>query len=320
MRQNTYPRPAPPEGPVAAAVGTAFRQYGVLSWPQARAHGVRHCDVRRLRRGGAWGNPYPQVYSVRSLLPSPGTDDMFLSVVMAAQLATGPRAFAGGETAARLWGMRGLRRWDGREVHMVIPARGTQRHVHGITLHTWNVPEEEVVTRDDGIRLTTPRRTLADVLTRVDRDTAVCLMDSSLNQGLVDDEDTEWIEETNRGRRGCVKVRAWWPLADARAQSPLETRVRLVCVDGGLPPTALQQGFTDGSGSLIAVVDFWWEERRLIGEADGIGPHSTPQALLKDRERQNALQLWYPDVRMVRFTWRDLQRPGYILSSITRAG
>src|SRR5699024_3814003 len=42
-----------------------------------------------------------------------------------------------------------------------------------------------------------------------------------------------------------------------------------------------------------------WEDRELIGEADGIGPHSTPQALAWDRERQNALQLHYPNVRVV---------------------
>lgn len=304
------------EKTVAAAMGTASSQFGMISWAQARAHGLRHHDIRRLRRSGAWGNPYPQVYSVRSLLAPTNTDRWFRTAIMAAQLALGPYSFAGGETAARLWGMQGLKPWDGRTVHMVIPALGSQRHIRGITLHSWYTAPEEVTTTEDGIRTTDPGRSLRDTLLHVDRNTAVCLMDSCLNQGLVTEEDVEILERRNRGRKGCVRVRNWWPLADGRAQSPLETRVRLVCVDGGVPPSSLQHRFTDSSGRLIGIVDFWWEDRELIGEADGIGPHSTPQALAWDRERQNALQLHYPNVRVVRFTWQDLSRPSYILAAV----
>lgn len=81
-------------------------------------------------------------------------------------------------------------------------------------------------------------------------------------------------------------------------------------------PDELQRRFTDQAGRTVAVVDFWWERARLIGEADGLGPHSTPYALARDRERQNALQRLYPDVRIARFTWADLHRPKYILALV----
>ncbi|GAB3723263.1 hypothetical protein [Nocardiopsis nanhaiensis] len=144
-------------------------------------------------------------------------------------------------------------------------------------------------------------------------------MDSPLHQGLILEEDIEELELANRGRKECVQVRRWWPMADGRAASPLETLVRLICIDGGAPPTDLQHRFRDGNGHTIGIADFWWEEHRLIGEADGHGPHSHPQALLRDRDRQNALQRWHPGVRIVRFTWQDLKRPQYILASITHA-
>ncbi|NYH53935.1 hypothetical protein HNR06_003524 [Nocardiopsis arvandica] len=312
--------PPRPGGPLPAATGTAVRQYGVLSWQQARAHGLRQTDIRCLLRGGEWGRPYRQVYAVRSLLPPMGSPDRLRSGVMAAQLALGPHAFAAGETAALLWGMQGLPRWDGREAHMVVPALGAQRHVTGITLHSWDTPAEELTEIGGCIRVTRPGRTLRDTLLRVDRDTAVCLMDSALNQGLVRQEEFEELERANRRRRGCVNVRRWWSLADSRSQSALETRIRLVCVDGGLPPDELQRRFVDGSGRTLAVVDFWWEASRLIGEADGLGPHSSPRALARDRERQNALQRWYPDARIVRFTWQDLRRPEYILAAVAGTG
>lgn len=302
-----------------AALTIAARQHGVLSWDQARHAGVTKSDARRLIRNGEWGRPHTGVYSIRALTTPSDSDAHLRSATMAAQLALGPNAFAGGETAARLWGIQGLPRWDGRTVHMVIPALGAQRHHYRITLHSWQIPPDEISTTA-GIRLTKPGRTLRDTLLRVDRETAVCLMDSALHQGLILEEDIEGLELANRGRKGCVNVRRWWSLADGRAESPLETRVRLICVDGGMPPTNLQHRLRDGHGRTIGIADFWWEEHQLIGEADGHGPHSLPQALLKDRERQNALQLWHPDVRIVRFTWQDLKRPQYILASIARAG
>ncbi|WP_150244425.1 hypothetical protein [Nocardiopsis quinghaiensis] len=319
MRQAIPPPSDSGDAAVSAALAVASRQYGMVSWAQARGAGLTHDDIRRLLRGG-WGRPYPQVYWTRAPTNTSEPAVRLRAAVMAAQLALGPYSFAGGETAARLWDMQGLKRWDGREMHMVIPALGAQRHIRGIHLHSWDTEPEEVTTIGDGIRVTDPGRSLRDTLLRVDRDTAVCLMDSCLNQGLITDEDTERLERANRGRRGCVRVREWWPLADGRAQSALETRVRLVCTDGGLAPTELQRRFTDGHGRLIGIVDFWWEHLGLIGEADGIGPHSTPQALARDRERQNALQLWHPHVRVVRFTWQDLQRPEYILATVARAG
>lgn len=301
-------------------LGIAARQYGLLTWDQALTSGLTWSDIRRLLRAGQWGHPLPRVYSIRGLITDNDPSQRLRTKVMAAQLALGPKSFAGAETAVHLWRMQGLPRWDGETIHMVIPALGAQRHIRGIVLHTWDTLPEEITSIDGGLRLTTPGRTLRDTLLRVDRRTAVCLMDSVLNQGLVDEAEFEHLESANRGRRGCVRVRPWWLLADGRSQSPLETRVRLICADGGLPPTELQRPFYDGRGRLIGVVDFWWEGLRVIGEADGIGPHSLPEVLARDRSRQNDLLAWYPNTRLVRFTWQDLKRPKYILATLVKAG
>ncbi|MFW6640916.1 hypothetical protein ACOALZ_12855 [Nocardiopsis algeriensis] len=303
-----------------AAVAVAAGQYGVLSWPQARECGLNRYDLRRMLRRGEWLHPHHQVYVVRRLMPGAGTPERLRCLVMAAQLALGPRACAAGPTAARLWGIRGLDRWNGHGIHMVVPALKRPRELAGVDLHGWNVRPEEVAVLGDGLRVTDPGRTLRDTVPGLDRESAVCLMDSALNQGLLGQEDIPRLNDRMRGRAGCVDMRRWWGLADGRAQSPLETRIRLICQDGGMPPDELQRRFTDREGRTVAVVDFWWEGPRLIGEADGLGPHSTPRALARDRERQNALQVLYPDVRIVRFTWADLKRPGYILALVAGGG
>ncbi|WP_223809239.1 endonuclease domain-containing protein [Nocardiopsis listeri] len=314
------PPSSPTLDPMAAALTVAAAQYGVLSYPQAQACGLHKYDLRRMVRRGEWLHPHLQVYVVRHLMPAAGTPERLRCLVMAAQLALGSRACAAGPTAARLWGMRGLERWDGRRVHMVIPALKKPRKLTRVDLRGWNVRPEEITVLGDGLRVTDPGRTLRDTVPALDRESAVCLMDSALNQGLLRQEDIEPMNRVMRGRARCVDVRRWWRLADGRAQSPLETRIRLICQDGGVPPDELQRRFTDRSGRTVAVVDFWWEKTRLIGEADGLGPHGTARALARDRERQNALQVLYPDVRIVRFTWADLRRPGYILALVTGRG
>ncbi|WP_242676947.1 type IV toxin-antitoxin system AbiEi family antitoxin domain-containing protein [Streptomonospora litoralis] len=295
----------------------AGAQYGVLTLAQARRCGMAEGEVRHLVRRGAWVRVHQGVFRIREL-EDRSERGRLLSAVMAAQSALGPAAFASAETAARLWGLHGLPMWDGT-VHMTLPATGTPYRIPGVRLYTWATEPKETVSRGR-IRATRPGRTLRDVVLRVDRYTAVCLLDSALNQGLVRSGELSGLATANRARSGCRRSRPWWGLADGRAQSPLETRIRLVCADGGVPPDDLQHPFHDARGRLLAVGDLWWSDRRLLVEADGRAPHELPESLLRDRRRQNALELARPDVRIIRFTWADLACPNYILETVRGVG
>jgi hypothetical protein len=113
-------------------------------------------------------------------------------------------------------------------------------------------------------------------------------------------------------------VREVLPWADERAQTPLETRVRLACIDGAVAPDELQYAVRDKRGRIVGFGDLAWLKRArpLIGEADGRTPHSAPAALLYDRRRSNEFVLSYCDI--VRFTWADALQPIYI-QQIVRA-
>ena len=105
------------------------------------------------------------------------------------------------------------------------------------------------------------------------------------------------------GRRGAVIRRPWLGLADGRAESPLETRGRLRCHDAGMLPDELQAVIRRPDGSTAARVDMLWHEPRLVAEADGAAFHDQPDALFKDRHRQNELAAL--GFTVVRFTWQD---------------
>ncbi|WP_231928455.1 endonuclease domain-containing protein [Micromonospora echinaurantiaca] len=158
---------------------------------------------------------------------------------------------------------------------------------------------------------------MVDLILREDRYPAVCVLDSALNRGPIDGDDLLAVPRLIRGRRGAVAARGYLAEADGRAQSPLETRTRLRCVDGKVPPDALQLEVRDDDGYLLGIGDLGWRGPKVIAEADGRGPHGTPDAAYADRRRQN--RLVNAGWTILRFTWRDTLDPHYIPWTVRQA-
>ncbi|MEU4401439.1 hypothetical protein [Micromonospora orduensis] len=165
--------------------------------------------------------------------------------------------------------------------------------------------------------MTSPLRTVSDVILRVDRYPAVSVLDSALNQGRVTRAQLAQIPGLIRGRRGAVAARSYLAEADGRAQSPLETRSRLRCVDGRVPPDTLQLEVRDDDGYLLGVGDLGWRAPRVIAEADGRDAHGTAEAAFADRRRQN--RLVNAGWTILRFTWQDTLSPDYIPYTVRQA-
>jgi len=199
-------------------------------------------------------------------------------------------------------------------VHVRVPPGREHANRKGITFHAWSVDATDICTAA-GLRVTTPLRTLTDIACLADRMSAVSAMDAALRSGLATTQDLIDLERTTRQRRGSRRSRSWWRLADARAESPLETRVRLCAIDGGYPPDALQLPITIDGRRYRA--DLAWLQpngRWLIGEADGRDVHSAPDALYADRHRANDIVGGGADI--VRFVWADTCTRGGVTRSL----
>ena len=294
----------------------AARQDGVVTAAQCRTHGLRPVDVAILCRSRRWLRLARGVYLVDATGP-PGRR----AVIRAAVLSFGPNAVAVLGTAAELYGIGGLFRRD--EVHISLPgplARPRRILDQCVRPHQLVLRPADV-TEVDGIPVTTPLRTVADLVLQLDRYTAVSVLDSSLNRELLDDEDLDSLPALMAGRRGAVASRPWLLEADGRAESPLESRSRLRCVDGNVAPDELQYPVRDRAGRLLGFGDLTWTWARLVAEADGAEPHSQPEAVYRDRRRQNDFA--NAGFTVVRFTWQDTLAPDYIphviRAALTRA-
>ncbi|WP_159025007.1 type IV toxin-antitoxin system AbiEi family antitoxin domain-containing protein [Streptomyces sp. CB01373] len=292
---------------------TASRQDWVVTAPQLRSADVDRNTVRRMVRSGRWVPLTRGSYWV-------GRDDRGPSLrsrVQGVLLTCGPQVAAAGPTAARLLGMQGLPREDG-VVHLAAPPGHEIRSRPGIRVHRSALPPSARMTLR-GIPVTIPVRTCADLLLQLPRTEAVSVLDSALHQGLLSEPDLLTIPPLLSGRPHAPRAREWLRLADGGAESPLETRVRLICLDGGLPPPVLQWRIRDPEQGRSYRIDLGWPAHLVGIEADGEAPHSTPQALYQDRHRQNRLTTLLPGLTLFRFTWSDTHHPPLILLPLRRA-
>jgi hypothetical protein len=308
----------------------AASQHDVISTQQALAGGLLLDDIRALVRRGQWRRLLAGTY----LLDADVRPVPWIAWLQAALLVYGNRACLVGTTAAEVHELAGLPLSDRIIQLAVVPGtslrhrratanpRATRRPAHGsptVTVRQCFVSPTEVMTVD-GLRLTTLQRTLADAALDLPRTHALCLLDSALSSGKATADDLVGIGAECAGRPGVRRLRELLPLADGRAQSPLETRIRLLCIDAGMPPDDLQYPVRDKWGHLLGLGDLaWWRGRArpLVVEADGVEPHSLPAALFRDRHRANDFAL--ADVDLIRFTWADTRRQVYIPRTVRSA-
>jgi hypothetical protein len=290
---------------------TAAAQDGVVTARQCQAAGMGWNEIARRCRNGQWRALFRGVY----YLPADsGAAIPVRAQIRAGLLAAGPGATAVLTSAGYLHGLPYLP--EDPAVQVSVPGERNRLDQPGLLVRQLVIPDHDRALVA-GMPATSPVRTVADLVLRLNRFDAVAIVDGALRAGLLEESDRWLVAARLRGRRGAVRGRRCLALADGRAASPLETRIRLVCVDGGVAPEELQYAVCDEHGRVLAVGDLAWPSRRVIVEADGGLVHGTAAALYHDRRRQNELAArgW----TVIRFTWADLARPGYVVNAVRRA-
>ncbi|MFI5510199.1 endonuclease domain-containing protein [Mycobacterium sp. NPDC051804] len=183
--------------------------------------------------------------------------------------------------------MHGCRWIDAR-----LPAELNQRSQHktrGIVLHSDALlGDEKMMLR--GVPVTTPARTAFDLGRRYGRTLGVIRVDALLQATNLKLCDVESLVDRHRGARGIVQLREVIALADEGAESPQETRTRLVLTDAGLRPTQTQINVFADSGDHIGRIDMGWPEWRVGVEYDGEQHWTDPKIRTRDVDRQAELE------------------------------
>lgn len=173
---------------------------------------------------------------------------------------------------------------------------------------------DEIVTVDD-ITVTSPTRTVADLGRRASLIEAVAIIEHALHRRLITRGHlARWIS-THRGFKGVRQLQKALELSNSAAESPMETRLRLLLTSHGLPCPDVQANLFDATSVFLGRADLYYPSARLVIEYDGV-THRTRMAA--DNRRQN--RLLEAGYRLLRFTAFDVIRtPAAVVGQVERA-
>ncbi|SEE90646.1 type IV toxin-antitoxin system AbiEi family antitoxin domain-containing protein [Ruania alba] len=288
-------------------------QEGLVTHHQCDEHGISH-DVRtRLVRSGQWRRVTRGVYDPGIIEDPTEWEHRRMRQVWVGILAGGPRAVAVGPCALAVHGVWGLP--IDVKPQIALP-RGAFAHP-GEEVRVRSFGQWDEVQMVDGIPVVPPEHALAQSICEMFRETAVSVLDSALNLDVVDRSDLRTVRRLLRGRRGAARTHEWWPLVDQRAESPIETRARLIFRDAGMAPDQLQVPIVAMDGTELGYGDMGWRlpgGAWLIVEMDGKEVHERPTAVFHDRHRQN--DFLTAGATILRFTGSDLRYPARMVSLV----
>ena len=218
-----------------------------------------------------------------------------------AYLLTSVQRVLSGYSAAELPGARCAPADANAE--LTIPG-GDFRERPGLTVHRDLLACDEII-ESGGVVLTSALRTAWDLARWLPTVDAVVAMDALARVGGFAPTAVLEIQHRYPRARWRRRVPNVIDLADQRAESPMETRSRLVLVLRGLPCPELQYPVFDENGEFIARLDMAYPLLRLAMEYDGRG-HLTAWQQQADAHRFNRLIAcgWC----VLRFTSSDVLR------------
>ena len=229
---------------------------------------------------------------------------------MAAVLAGGPGASLSHASAAALWELR-----PSAATRIDVTVRRSGRGApSALRLHRPRTLRADEVTVHEGIRVTTPARTVLELAASLPTRALERALDRGEILQLTDVVALDAMARAHPGHRGAGRLqralRTHTP-GSTLTRSELEERFLALCTDHGLARPRVN-AYAAG-----LEVDFLFERQRLVVETEGWAYHGTRAAFERDRERDAILiRAGY---RTIRLTHRQLAHPAVVAATLAAA-
>ncbi len=261
----------------------AARQGGHVTWAQMLEAGLTTRTISRWVAGGKLIRVYRGVYAVGHRQTSPH------NVAHAALLAGGRRCALAGGCGLVLWKV--WRRWP--NVPEIVTAG--DRRPSGLVVHRSTTLLVRDVQKVDGLRVTSPARTLLDTASRLSPKQRTRAVNDLRLRGLLTLGALEDVLERNPRHEAVTLLRPNLELAQPEpTRSVLEDRFLPLLRRHGLPTPQINVRVAGYR------VDAYFADHRLIVELDGWGTHRFKERFLEDRRQDRAIlaETGIPTVRL----------------------
>ncbi len=258
---------------------------GVFLGSEALASGTltRH----RLRTG--YRRVLPDVYA-------PAAAELTLRQrAIAAWLWSGRHGVVSGVAASACWGARWVD--DDAVIELNWP---NHRAPPGVRTRNDTLLEDEVAWHD-GLPVTTAERTAFDLARRGREVEAIARLDALARATHVKAADVQLLAQRHPHVRGLRRVDRLLDLVDAGAESPQESRVRMMLIRAGYPRPATQLPVAGADGFPRYYLDMGWEDLQVAVEYDGEHHRADDRTYRKDIARlEYLLSVGWIVVRVVK--------------------
>ncbi|MDX6677793.1 MAG: hypothetical protein QOE31_1845 [Solirubrobacteraceae bacterium] len=244
----------PPDARVARL---AAERDGVLSIGQLRSCGVDDDAVAVRVRDGRLHRLYRGVYAVGH----PGIT--LRGRFRAAVLACGEAAVLSHFAAAAFWGFR---TWEERRIDVTVPSGGA-RDIDGLRVHRSRTVQRDVLVRD-GLRVTTPARTLLDLAATLPEKGLRSVVRRAQAQGAVSIRQILELLDRSNGHRGAAKLRAVVADGPAATRTEIEDVLLDLLDAGNIERPEINAPLHYGTQTIVP--DFLWRAQRVAIEADSV--------------------------------------------------
>lgn len=290
-------------------------QLRVLTAAQLYAAGRSPAQVRTLVRSGRLvviGHGIYVTQTVASQFAGLEHGDHWLRAA-AVLVAAGPGSVLSHQSAALAHNIDVIGQVD--HVTMTTTQPGRRGRRNGV--HRYQVVSRPEIVRKFGLPVTTPLRTVIDLIRTLPFPEGVVAADCAARLGEITLAELRLEAERLPQRPGSVRLARAAYFADSQAESPLESLARAVFDDGGLPPPVLQMPI-HGDRGFIGRVDFYWPQHKTIAEVDGAAKYADPDRARKQLWRDKALRETGHEV--VHFNWTEVTtQPERVVMSIRAA-
>lgn len=267
---------------------------------EARLAGLTKSSLK----GGAWRRLGRELYVWRGLPDDPWQE------LRAWQGSLPAEAVFGGATAA--W-ISGLDFNPTDPVEIVVSPNSGVRSRPGLSVRRCQIPAADAITIR-GLRALTLHRTLFDLCLRLAAVEVLVAIDMTIKRELTDATALGRYAEKVKGRAGARRLHSLAALS-APAESPMETRLRWLLIQRGLPRPEVQTNLRDDKNRFLGRADLYYPAARLIVEYDGSNHRDR---LVEDNRRQNLLLS--AGFQLLRFTATDVRdRPDVVESQVRGA-
>jgi len=269
--------------------------------PEERAESVM--DLLRVRRG-AYAPELPDG-DVQSHL-----------LVLRAVLADRPDAVASHVSAALIHGLPVETR-DLLKVHVSL-VRGKSRggFRHGVHTHNRRI-SPAALNYLDGLWVSDAATTVVDCARSLPLSAALAIADAAVHQQLTTEDDLRQLLDDYRRTKGVPSARRVIDLIDPQAESPGESRTRLILVEAGFKVRS-QVELRDEQGRFVARSDMLIEGTPVVVEFDGRAKFSMTgdieaahwaAKMRRDRIEEQGLVVFV-------VVWPDLSRPRLLIQRL----